>query len=60
MELDTQNNYVASSLLTEAPGIDNGGLVTDDDGTFTLTYRLNPDAAWSDGTPITSTDVWFT
>lgn len=59
-ELDPSNNYVASSLLTEMPSIDNGGLVIDDDGTFTLTYRLNPDALWSDGTPITSTDVWFT
>ena len=60
MELDTDNKYVASSLLTEEPTVDNGGLVIDDDGTFTLTYRLNPDAQWSDGTPITSTDVWFT
>ena len=59
MELDTDNKYVASSLLTEEPTVDNGGLVIDDDGTFTLTYRLNPDAQWSDGTPITSTDVWF-
>lgn len=60
MELDTTNTYVASSLLAVEPSIDNGGLVTADDGTFTLTYQLNPDAAWSDGAPITSTDVWFT
>ena len=60
MELDTRNTYVASSLVVEAPSIDNGGLVTADDGTFTLTYQLNPEASWSDGAPITSTDVWFT
>ena len=60
MELDVTNTYVASSLLVEAPSVENGGLVTADDGTFTLTYRLNPDAVWSDGTPITSTDIWFT
>ncbi len=60
MELDQTNTYVASSLLVEAPTVANGGLVTADDGTFTLTYRLNPEATWSDGTPITSTDVWFT
>lgn len=60
MELDQTNTYVASSLLVEEPTIANGGLVTVDDGTFTLTYRLNPEATWSDGTPITSTDVWFT
>ncbi len=60
MELDQTNTYVASSLLVEEPTVANGGLVTADDGTFTLTYRLNPEATWSDGTPITSTDVWFT
>ena len=60
MELDTRNTYGASSLIVEAPSIDNGGLITSDDGTFTLTYQLNPEASWSDGTPITSTDVWFT
>ena len=60
MELDTNNTYVASSLLTVEPNIDNGGLVTADDGTFTLTYQLNPEAPWSDGTLITSSDVWFT
>lgn len=27
---------------------------------FTLTYRINPDARWSDGKPITSTDFVFT
>ncbi|MYJ46111.1 MAG: hypothetical protein F4070_00340 [Acidimicrobiales bacterium] len=59
MELDQTNTYVASSLLVEEPTVANGGLVTADDGTFMLTYRLNPDATWSDGTPITSTDVWF-
>ncbi len=59
MELDQTNTYVASSLLVEEPTVANGGLVTADDGTFTLTYRLNPDATWSDGTPITSTDIWF-
>ena len=36
------------------------GLVTADDGTFTLAFQLNPAATWSDGTPITSGDVWFT
>ena len=60
MEFDVNNNIVASPLLTEAPTVDNGGAVLSDDGTLTITYRLNPEARWSDGTPITSTDVWFT
>ncbi|MGF1597990.1 MAG: ABC transporter substrate-binding protein [Acidimicrobiales bacterium] len=60
MELDADNNFVASPTITETPTLDNGGLVTNDDGTFVLTFNLNPDAVWSDGTPITSTDVKFT
>ena len=60
MEFDINNNIQASPLLVEAPTVDNGGAVLNDDGTLTITYRLNPEARWSDGTPITSTDVWFT
>ena len=60
MEFDINNNIGASPLLVEAPTVDNGGAVLNDDGTLTITYRLNPEARWSDGTPITSTDVWFT
>ena len=60
MELDLQNNYQVSPTLLEEPTTANGGLVVADDGTFTLTYRLHPDAVWSDGTPITSDDVWYT
>ena len=60
MEFDEGNNLRASPVLMEAPTVDNGGAVLNDDGTLTVTYRLNPEARWSDGTPITSTDVWFT
>ena len=60
MELDPLNNFQASPTLLEEPTTANGGLLLADDGTFTLTYRLHPDAVWSDGTPITSNDVWYT
>ena len=60
MEFDVNNNIGASPVLLEAPTVDNGGAVLNDDGTLTITYRLNGEARWSDGTPITSTDVWFT
>ena len=60
MEFDVDHNIGASPVLMEAPTVDNGGAVLNDDGTLTITYRLNPEARWSDGTPITSTDVWFT
>ena len=60
MEFDVDHNIGASPVLVEAPTVDNGGAVLNDDGTLTITYRLNPEARWSDGTPMTSTDVWFT
>ena len=60
MEYDERNNLRASPVIVEAPSTDNGGVETRADGGFTVTYRLNPEARWSDGTPITSTDVWFT
>lgn len=55
--LDADNNYIASPLIEEIPTLDNGGL-TDDP--FTVTYQLNPDAVWSDGSPITFEDVKYT
>lgn len=54
---DAAGDFAASPLLTEAPTIDNGGIVADP---FTITYHLNPDANWSDGSPITSADFEFT
>jgi len=59
MELDPEGNYNPSPVLDGEPelsgeGTDNGS------GPFTITYRLNPDAVWDDGTPITSEDVRFT
>jgi peptide/nickel transport system substrate-binding protein len=52
MELDENNEFAPSPLLVGEPE------VTEDP--FTLTYELNPDAVWDDGTPITSEDIAFT
>ena len=60
MELDPGNAYRPSPTLLAEPTVENGGLAVADDGTFTVTYRLNPEAVWSDGTPFTSADVRFT
>ncbi|HYL51792.1 MAG TPA: ABC transporter substrate-binding protein, partial [Acidimicrobiia bacterium] len=57
-ELDEHNNFVASPLITELPSTSNGG-VTGSGKAFTVTYHLNPNAKWDDGTPITSADVKF-
>ncbi|HMC36760.1 MAG TPA: ABC transporter substrate-binding protein, partial [Actinomycetota bacterium] len=59
MRLSVDNKFEASPLITEAPSIDNGGVKQVGKG-MTVTYHLNPDAVWADGTPITSADVEFT
>jgi len=59
-EINEKNEFVASPLITELPSVENGGLKTNADGTFSVIYHLNPDATWQpDGTPITSADVVF-
>ena len=57
MVLNLQGNFEASPLLTEAPTLDNGGITQ---SPFTVTFKINPDANWADGTPITSKDFDFT
>jgi peptide/nickel transport system substrate-binding protein len=47
-------------LLSEIPTLDNGGLVEKEDGTVTVTYRIDPDATWEDGSPVTGADFEFT
>ena len=60
LEFDSGNSLRASPVVEEMPTRDSGAVLLNDDGTFTVTYRIRPEARWSDGTPITSTDVWFT
>jgi ABC-type transport system substrate-binding protein len=57
MNLDVRGNFVASELLVEAPTLDNGGLTQ---RPFTVRFKINPRAAWDDGSPITSVDFEFT
>jgi peptide/nickel transport system substrate-binding protein len=57
MELDAEGNFGPSALLVEAPALENGGLTEDP---FTITYHLDPEAGWADGTPIGSRDFAFT
>ena len=46
-------------LAREIPTRDNGDWVINADGTMVTTYRLNPNAKWHDGTPITAGDYVF-
>jgi peptide/nickel transport system substrate-binding protein len=47
-------------LVEELPTTDNGGVVVNDDGTMTVSYRIKEDAVWSDGVPISGEDFAFT
>jgi peptide/nickel transport system substrate-binding protein len=57
LEIDLEGNFVAGPLVTEVPSTENGGVTEDP---FTVTYNLNPDAVWADGSPITCADWDFT
>jgi len=59
MRLSVDNKFEASPLITSAPSIDNGGVKQVGKG-MEVTYDMNPDAVWADGSPITSADVAFT
>jgi peptide/nickel transport system substrate-binding protein len=47
-------------LLSEIPALDNGGLVENEDGTVTVTYRIDREARWEDGSPVTGADFELT
>jgi peptide/nickel transport system substrate-binding protein len=49
-------------MVTELPSIDNGRVVTTEDGDTAVTVTLREGLLWSDGTPITAADceVWHT
>ena len=53
MELNAENEFVASPLLEGEPELKEEG------GKFSVTFKLDPDAVWDDGSPITADDVEF-
>jgi peptide/nickel transport system substrate-binding protein len=57
IEWTVDGKVAASTLITEVPTIENGGILPKP---FTITYHLSPGVKWDDGTPITSEDFDFT
>lgn len=51
------NNQPVPQMAAEVPTAENGGITNEGK---TLTIKLNPDAKWSDGTPLTAADYVFT
>src|SRR5439155_4273073 len=56
-DYDSKGNAKPGPMAVELPSAANGGLVA---SPFTLKWKINPKAVWSDGTAITSADVDFT
>ncbi len=46
-------------VVNPVPSLSNGGVVVDG-ATATITYEINPNAVWADGTPVTFDDFLFT
>lgn len=56
--LTFDENLIAVPVLAEEiPSVENGGISADG---LTITYKLRPNAVWSDGTALTSADFVFT
>ena len=47
-------------LAVEMPAVDKGTWRTNPDGTMDMTWKLQPNAKWHDGTAFTSSDMLFT
>ena len=60
IELEPSALDFVPDLVTELPTTANGGVVVRDDGSMTVTYRIRPEAAWEDGTPVSGDDFAFT
>lgn len=58
MEFDADGNFAASPVLDGDPVLAGAG-VDESGDPFSVTYAINPDAVWDDGTPITCADVEF-
>jgi peptide/nickel transport system substrate-binding protein len=53
LNVDAEGNYVPGAMLVDLPTLDPGPPLT-------ITYRIKPEAVWSDGTPMTSSDFEYT
>jgi peptide/nickel transport system substrate-binding protein len=46
-------------LASEVPTLDNGGIKMKPGGGMVTTYKIRPEATWSDGVPVTARDFMF-
>jgi ABC-type transport system substrate-binding protein len=59
-EIDGRTLDLIPEVVTELPSTANGGVVVNEDGTMTVSYRIRDEAVWDDGVPISGDDFAFT
>jgi peptide/nickel transport system substrate-binding protein len=59
-DIDAETLQLIPELVTELPSVGNAGVTLNEDGTMTVRYQIRNEAVWSDGEPITGSDLEFT
>jgi peptide/nickel transport system substrate-binding protein len=60
MDFDKDGNFVPSPVLKGAPVVDGKGTGKNESSPFSVTFDIDPNAVWDDGSPITADDIEFT
>ncbi len=60
MDFDKDGNFVPSPVLKGAPTVDGKGSGKNETSPFSVTFEIDPNAVWDDGSPITADDIEFT
>jgi peptide/nickel transport system substrate-binding protein len=59
MEFDEKGNFRPSPALDGQPTLDGKGSGKNESQPFSVTFKINKDAVWDDGSPITADDLEF-
>jgi peptide/nickel transport system substrate-binding protein len=59
-DFDPVAERIVPDILMEIPTVGNGGVTVNDDGTMTVRYRIRDEVVWSDGVPLSGSDLAFT
>ncbi len=59
-KVDAMTNELVPDVVETLPTMENDGATLGADGTLTVRYVIREEAVWSDGTPITGSDLEFT
>jgi len=60
MDFDKDGNFVPSPVLKGDPVVDGKGSGKNESNPFSVTFEIDPNAVWDDGSPITADDIEFT